>query len=126
LISWSARKQATISRSSIEAEYKSLANAIAEVIWVESLLGELGIQRDQTSCLWCDNMSATYLFAHPIFHARTNHFVRERVASKQLEIRFIPLKDQVADGFTKALPAWQFQEFKHNLNLKKVVIEEGC
>ncbi|KAK1644007.1 hypothetical protein QYE76_061812 [Lolium multiflorum] len=54
------------------------------------------------------------------------HFVRERVAKKQLEIRFIPSKDQVADGFTKALPARQFEEFKYNLNLKKAVIEEGC
>jgi histone deacetylase 1/2 len=127
LIFWSARKQATVSRSSTEAEYKSLANATAEIIWVESLLNELGVQRNQTSCLWCDNMGATYLSANPIFHARMKHieidfhFVRERVASKQLEIRFIPSKDQVADGFTKALPTRQFEEFKHNLNLKK-----GC
>jgi histone deacetylase 1/2 len=132
LISWSARKQATVSRSSTEAEYKSLANATAEVIWIESLLKELGIQRNEVSCLWCDNMGATYLSANPIFHARTKHieidfhFVRERVAKKQLEIRFIPSKDQVADGFTKALPARQFEEFKYNLNLKKAVIEEGC
>jgi histone deacetylase 1/2 len=127
LIFWSARKQATVSRSSTEAEYKSLANTTAEIIWVESLLKELGVQRNQTSCLWCDNMGATYLSANPIFHARMKHieidfhFVRERVASKQLEIRFIPSKDQVADGFTKALPTRQFEEFKHNLNLKK-----GC
>jgi hypothetical protein len=132
LISWSARKQATVSRSSTEAEYKSLANATAEVIWIESLLGELGIQRNKPSCLWCDNMGATYLSANLIFHARMKHieidfhFVRERVANKQLEIRFISTRDQVADGFTKALPTRQFEEFKHNLNLKKVVIEEGC
>jgi hypothetical protein len=69
-------------------------------------------------------MGATYLSANPIFHARMKHieidfhFVRERVARKQLEIRFISTKDQVADGFTKALPARQFEEFKHNLNLK--------
>jgi hypothetical protein len=72
-------------------------------------------------------MGATYLSANPIFHARMKnieidfHFVRERVASKQLEIRFIPFKDQVADGFTKALPTRQFEEFRHNLNLKR-----GC
>jgi histone deacetylase 1/2 len=125
LISWSARKQATVSRSSTEAEYKSLANATAEVIWLESLLKELGIQRDQVSCLWCDNMGATYLSANPIFHARTKHieidfhFVREIVANKQLEIRFISSKDQVADGFTKALPTRLFEDFKNNLNLKK-------
>jgi hypothetical protein len=124
LIFWSARKQATVSRSSTEAEYKSLANATTEVIWIESLLKELGIHRRQTSCLWCDNMGATYLSANPIFHARMKHieidfhFVRERVARKQLEIRFILTKDQVANGFTKALPARQFEEFKNNLNLK--------
>ncbi|KAK1653213.1 hypothetical protein QYE76_071018 [Lolium multiflorum] len=41
LISWSARKQATVSRSSTESEYKALANATAEIIWVQALLGEL-------------------------------------------------------------------------------------
>ncbi|XP_073363465.1 uncharacterized protein [Aegilops tauschii subsp. strangulata] len=123
LISWSARKQATVSRSSTEAEYKSLANATAEIIWVESLLEELGIKKNRISCLWCYNLGATYLSANPVFHARTKHieidfhFVRERVAAKKLEIRFIPSKDQVADGFTKALPARPFEEFKSNLNL---------
>jgi histone deacetylase 1/2 len=132
LISWSARKQPTVSRSSTEAEYKALANATAEIIWVESLLKELGVKRKQTSCLWCDNMGATYLSANPVFHARTKHieidfyFVRDRVGKRLLEIRFIPSQDQVADGFTKALAARQLEEFKHNLNLKRVVIEEGC
>jgi hypothetical protein len=114
------------SRSSTEDEYKALANATAEIIWVESLLKELGVKRKQTSCLWCDNMGATYLSANPVFHARTKyieidfHFVRERVANKLLEIRFIPSGDQVADGFTKALPIRQLEEFKHNLNLRRL------
>lgn len=126
LISWSAKKQATVSRSSTEAEYKSVANATAEIIWVQSLLEELGIKLSQLPCLWCDNLGATYLSANPVFHARAKHieidfhFVRERVLNKQLEIRFIPSKDQVADGFTKPLPARNFEEFKHNLNLSKL------
>ena len=61
LTSWSARKQATVSRSSIEAEYKSLANATAEIIWVESLLDELGVKKNRISYLWCDNLGNIFV-----------------------------------------------------------------
>ena len=126
LISWSARKQETISRSSTEAEYKALANATTELIWVEALLKELGVSLKERPFLWWDNLGATYLYANPIFHARTNHieidfyFVGERVDNKLLDIRFISSKYQIADGFTKALPVPQLYEFRHNLNLSKV------
>ncbi|KAK1613964.1 hypothetical protein QYE76_019481 [Lolium multiflorum] len=123
LVSWSARKQATVSRSSTEAEYKALANATAELIWVEALLKELGVRLQQKPSIWCDNLGATYLSVNPVFHARTKHieidfhFVRERVAKNQLAIRFVSSNDQVADGFTKALPVKKLDEFKRNLNL---------
>jgi histone deacetylase 1/2 len=123
LVSWSARKQATVSRSSTEAEYKALANATAEMIWVEALLMELGVKLRQKPTLWCDNLGATFLSVNPVFHARTKHieidfhFVRERVARNQLAIRFVSSNDQVADGFTKVLPVKKLDEFKRNLNL---------
>ena len=119
-------KQATVSRSSTEVEYKSLANATAEVMWIQTLLYELGIKAPKAARLWCDNIGATYLSANPVFHARTKHievdfhFVRERVAQKQLDIRFVHSKDQLADGFTKPLPTRSFEDFKHNLNLMKL------
>jgi len=123
LISWCARKQATVSRSSTEAEYKSLANATAEVMWVQKLLDELGITHPKAARLWCDNLGATYLSANPVFHARTKHieidfyFVREQVTTKRLDIRFISTTDQIADGFTKPLPEKQIILFRNNLNL---------
>jgi hypothetical protein len=62
-----------VSPSSTEVEYKSLANATSEVIWVEALLKELGIKTSQVPCLWCDNLGATYLSANLVFHSRAKH-----------------------------------------------------
>jgi hypothetical protein len=101
-----------------------MANATAEVIWVESLLDELGVKFRRPSQLWCDNLGATYLSANPVFHARAKHieidfhFVRERVAKRLLEVRFIASNDQVADGFTKTLPTHKLEVFRNNLNLE--------
>jgi hypothetical protein len=126
LISWSARKQVTVCRLSTEAEYKSLANTTTEIIWVQSLLKELGIASPSLARLWCDNLGAAYLSTNPVFHARTKHieidyhFMRERVASKLLEIRFISTRDQIADGFTKPLSMRQLVQFRRNLKLDKV------
>ena len=41
LVSWSSKRQPTVSRSSAEAEYRAVANAAAECIWLRQLLGEL-------------------------------------------------------------------------------------
>lgn len=123
LISWSARKQATVSRSSIEAEYKALADAIVEMMWVQRLLTELKVQHPSVAPLWCDNLGATCILPNPVFHPRTKHigidfhFVIERVAQKLLDIRHIYYGDQLADGFTKSLPLAKLIQFRSNLNL---------
>lgn len=123
LISWSARKQPTVSRSSTEAEYKALANGTAEATWLQSLLRELGVCQPRAPVLWCDNLGATYLTANPVFHARTKHievdfhFVREKVAMKALKVRFISSADQVADAFTKPLTKLMLARLRSNLHL---------
>jgi hypothetical protein len=123
LVSWSSKKQPTVSRSSTEAEYKALANGAAEAIWVESLLKELGVSQQRTTIIWCDNLGATYLTANPVFHARTKHieidfhFVRERVASRDLDVRFISTRDQLADVLTKPATRHMLDRFRPNLNL---------
>lgn len=125
LISGHAKKQATVSQSSTEAEYKDLANATTELIWAQSLLCELGVPQPEVLILWCDNIGATYLSANPVFHAQTKHigvdfhFVRQRVAQCQLHVRIISTHDQIADGFTKPLTEGKLRAFQGNLNLCK-------
>jgi hypothetical protein len=70
-VSWSVRKQPTISRS--EAEYKAIANAMSEIMWIQTLLDELEVSHPPAATLWCDNLSATYLSVNLIFHACTKH-----------------------------------------------------
>jgi hypothetical protein len=126
LISWSVRKQPTVSRSSTEAEYKSIANGAVEVMWIQILLTEIRIQISAQAKLWCDNLRVKYFASNPVLHGRMKHvevdyhFVRERVAKKLLQIEFVPTGDQIADGFTKALPVRQMKNFKHNLNLVRL------
>jgi hypothetical protein len=88
----------------MEAEYKALANATAE-LRLQVLLKELKIHHPPTARLWCDNLCTAYLSANPVFHARMKHievdfhFVRERVVQNLL----VSSKDQLADGLTKPL-----------------------
>jgi hypothetical protein len=124
LISWCAKKQKTISRSSIEAKYKAMADTTIEVMWVQSVLCELHVSYLRSARLWCDNMGAKYLASNPIFHGRMKHvdidyhFVCDQVLQK-LHVQFISTSDQVADGFTKSLPQGRLLEFQHNLNVTR-------
>jgi len=111
-------KQRIVARSSTEAENKALADGTAEVIWLQYLLTDLQVPSVSTPTIWCDNLGATYLSANPIFHARTKHvevdyhFVRDRIAKKEIQIRFVPSRDQLADVFTKPLPVASFTAFR--------------
>ncbi|GJT93199.1 retrovirus-related pol polyprotein from transposon TNT 1-94 [Tanacetum coccineum] len=106
IISWRSARQKSVSRSSTEAEYKALANASAEMMWVQNLLHELGISLHETPTLFCDNTGATYLCANPVYHScmkHVAHFVRERVSEGSLRVLHISSKDQLVDMLTKPL-----------------------
>lgn len=108
-ISWCAKKQSTVARSSTEAEYRCLVHTAAEITWLYALLREFHVPLPHTPLIWSDNVNAISLAFKPVFHAHTKHveidyhFVREKIACKQLDVRFVSSTDQIADIFTKGL-----------------------
>ena len=83
----------------------------------------LAISVEQPPIIWCDNIGASSLASNPVFHARTKHieidahFVRERIAAKELEVRYVSTDLQIADVFTKALSISRFCFLRDKLNL---------
>ena len=132
-VSWTSKKQQTVSRSSTEAEYRALSSTSAELDWIHQLMVFLGISQTQPPVLYCDNLSAIALSFNPIQHQRTKHieidvhFVRERVAKDQLIVQFVSSKEQFADILTKGLCSPLFLTHFRNLQLGsfKPVIEGG-
>ncbi|KAJ9556427.1 hypothetical protein OSB04_011041 [Centaurea solstitialis] len=123
IISWKSARQKSVSRSSTEAEYKALANAAAEIAWVQNLLSELGIEIKQPPQLYCDNTGATYVCANPIYHSRMKHialdyhFVREKVAAGELKVLHVNSVDQLADVLTKPLSRAQFLSLRSKIGV---------
>uniref|UniRef100_A0A803Q3J8 Uncharacterized protein n=1 Tax=Cannabis sativa TaxID=3483 RepID=A0A803Q3J8_CANSA len=124
LVSWCSKKQSVIARSSTESEYRALALAASEMVWLESILNELSIPTATTPILWCDNLGAGSLTSNPVYHARTKHieidvhFVRNRVLDKKLDVRYVDSTYQIADLLTKPLHNPQFNYLRVKLTLK--------
>ncbi|GAU35084.1 hypothetical protein TSUD_70070 [Trifolium subterraneum] len=125
LISWSSKRQPTLSRSSAEAEYRGVANVVSESCWIRNLLLELHCPIHKATLVHCDNISAIYLSGNPVQHQRTKHiemdihFVREKVARGQVHVLHIPSRYQIADIFTKGLPRVLFEDFRDSLSIRR-------
>ncbi|KAK9048015.1 hypothetical protein SSX86_033024 [Deinandra increscens subsp. villosa] len=124
LISWSSKRQSTISRSSAEAEYRGVANVVAELCWIRNLLLELRRPLTRASIVYCDNISAIYLSGNPVQHQRTKHieldihFVHEQVQRGLVRVLHVPSRFQIADIFTKGLPRILFEDFRSSLSIR--------
>jgi transposase InsO family protein len=109
-ISWSSKKQPTVALSTVEAEYMATTQATREAIWLRSLLTDLGSPPTAATIVHADNQGSISLARNPVNHARTKHidiryhFIRERIESGEIDLRYVSTADQVADILTKALP----------------------
>lgn len=73
LVSWKSKKQVTVSRSSAEVEYRSMATTAAELVWLRGLLLELGAQIEFPIELHYDNKAGIQIASNPMFHECTKH-----------------------------------------------------
>ena len=108
-ISWQSRSQTTVALSSMEAEYMAACAATQESLWLAMLLEQMGIEVSKPIVLKEDNQACIDFSKNPGNHKRSKHidcryhFVRERVASGDIVLQWIPTTEQIADIFTKAL-----------------------
>jgi hypothetical protein len=123
LVSWSTKRQTVVSRSSAQAEYRAVANGVAEATWLRQLLHELQAPPSRCILIYCDNISILSLSTNPVQYQRTKHveidlhFVREKVAIGQICVLHVLTTSQFTDIFTKGLPSSVFNEFRSSLNI---------
>ena len=114
LVSWTSKKQTSVSTSTAEAEYVSAASCCAQILWMKNQLTDYGVQYTKTP-IFCDNTSAIAITQNPVMHSKTKHidiryhFIRDHVMKGDIELHFIPTDKQLADVFTKPLDEKTFK-----------------
>lgn len=122
-ITWSAQRQKMVTLSTTESEYVAASAATKEIMWIRTLLDDVGCSCDKATTLYIDNQSAIRLVKNPEFHKRTKHidiryhFIREKVTEGKLVVEYVPTELQRADILTKALPTDRFKRLCTIINV---------
>ncbi|KAK2410077.1 putative mitochondrial protein [Trifolium repens] len=122
LISWFSKKQNCVALSTAEAEYVAAGSSCSQLVWMKQMLKEYDVEQDALT-LYCDNMSAINISKNPVQHSKTkhidirHHYIRDLVESKIVVLEHIGTKEQIAEIFTKALDAVQFEKLRGKLGI---------
>jgi hypothetical protein len=123
LVSWSSRKQRTVSTSSTESEYYALTNTLKEAIWLRLFLSLMKLPTSLPFPIFCDNQSACTIANTDSISSRTkhidvrHHFIREHLSNGSFTTLWIPTNEMTADIFTKPLLSTLFLRHRENLGL---------
>jgi hypothetical protein len=123
LVSWSSRKQSSISLSTTEAEYIAVVECCTQILWMIQTLEDIKIECNQLIPIYCDNTSAINISKNPVMHAKTKHipikyhFLREKVSDKKVRLEYVGSKEKIADIFTKPLPKEAFEHLRKNMGV---------
>ena len=122
-ISWRSHKQSIIALSTTEAEYVALCEAAQEAVWLRRLLGDIDFTQSDPTVIYEDNQGAISLSSNPKDHTRTKHidikyhYIRERVAAKELSVIHCATGDMTADTLTKGLPKPGFERCRAGMGV---------
>ncbi len=125
LVSARSCKQEVIATSTCHAEVVSASQCAREVVWMEMLLYECHLHTEN-STLYIDNHGAAILCQRPGSHKGSKHFdvrhlnVREYVEQRNLQIKTVSTKDNIADILTKPLGEMAFVKFRESLGIRSV------
>jgi hypothetical protein len=126
LIAWKASKQDTVTTSTTEAELLALSQVAKEAIFISRLLKELQIKLpEDTITIQCDNTQTIRLINEEVSRLQTklrhvdihNHWLRQEVLRRSIQVIYVQSADMLADGFTKALPANKWAQFLSQMGL---------
>lgn len=123
---WTSRKQPVVSRCTSEAEFRSVADSVSDVLWLMAVMKEMHIPLHDKPTIWCDNSGTVAMASNSVLHSKSKHFeldlffVREKVEDGVLQVRYVPASAQVADVLTKALSSSMFQYCRNRLSVISV------
>ncbi|XP_061343024.1 uncharacterized protein LOC133289168 [Gastrolobium bilobum] len=123
LVTWKSKKQKVVARSSAEAEFRGMAHGVCELLWIKSILQDLGICYNQPMELHCDSKTAIEIVHNPVQHDSTKHvevdrhFIKEKLDQKIIQFPYIKSEDQLADILTKAVSGKVFEEAINKLGM---------
>ncbi|SGZ06990.1 BQ5605_C031g10985 [Microbotryum silenes-dioicae] len=126
-IAWCSKHEHRVAKSTTDAEYLSLSYTSGDAIHLSKLLAELGHPVPGPVVIYGDNQGALALAQHPTNHQGSRHvrisehYVRERVAEKEIDVVYIATADMFANIFTKALGPKLFLFHRENLGLRGAV-----
>ncbi|KAK2981315.1 hypothetical protein RJ640_007016 [Escallonia rubra] len=126
LVTWRSKKQPVVARSSSEAEFRSMAQGICELLWLKIILNDLKIKLETPMKLYCDNKSAINIAHNPVQHDRTKHvevdrhFIKKKLESGLICTPYISTEGQLADILTKGLASSAFYRIVSKLGMENI------
>src|SRR5262249_15825339 len=122
LVSWSSKKQNSVALSTAEAEYVSIGNCCAQLLWIKQQMHDYGLIYKNIP-INCDNTSAINLTKNPVHHSRSKHieirqhFIRDHVINGNISINFVSSDMQLADIFTKPLDKMRLEFLRNEIGM---------